>query len=139
MNAYLFHICFIFFSIFYFYQLILFILFRQEPLTIDLRTIEGHTILQIRQEAFKEATVITQMALPEQVGKNRATLIGQVILIYRTTQALLEIIEDMKSRVEANIKKIVHTQGKAFVLHQHILPRTLCQVLPMILADQMTT
>ena len=138
MNAYLFHICFIF-SIFYFYQLILFILFRQEPLTIDLRTIEGHTILQIRQEGFKEATVITQMALPEQVEINRATLIGQVILIYRTTQALLEMIEDMKSRVEANIKKIVHTQGKAFVLHQHILPRTLCQVLPMIQADQMTT
>ena len=139
MNAYLFHICFIFFSIFYFYLLILFIVFRQEPLTIDLRTIEGHTILQIRQEGFKEATVITQMALPEQVGINRATLIAQVILIYRTTQALLEIIEDMKRRVEANIKKIVLTQGKAFVLHRHILPRTLCQVLPMIQVDQMTT
>ena len=116
----------------------MFILFRQEPLTIDLRTIEGHTILQIRQEGFKEATVITQMALSEQVGINRATLIGQVILIYRTTQALLEIIEDLKRRVEANIKKIEHTQGKAFILHRHILLRTLCQVLPMIQVDQMT-
>ena len=104
-----------------------------------MRTIEGHTILQIRQEGFKEATVITQMALREQVGINRATLIAQVILIYRTTQALLEIIEDMKRRVEANIKKIVLTQRKAFVLHRRILPRTLCQVLPMIQVDQMTT